>query len=365
MLSGRGVSLLNCGVAPQGRVLHVSAWPGGLLASATVAAPAEAKSWAARPPKGFQRLSIPGKVVRVHKKGSMQPGGVYPTQAAARAMLERAMTELTGKATVADAFKQFVHPDDVVAIKPNGIAGRKTMKMAANKEVVLEVVKGVMAAGVPAERITIYEQYRDFLFATRCITDKQTLALAPEFPAGVKTAVHLNKKATMDSITVGGIATKYVTAFTDASVVINVTQVKDHGICGYTGAMKNITHGSNINPHDFHKHNASPQIAHLFAQQVVKSRMALHIADAYQVIYDEGPIDKNPRRRVLHESIYASTDPVAIDVIGWKAVEKLRAENGLPTLKDAGREPTYLKVASQLGLGLYDDKQIRFRDVTL
>jgi len=338
---------------------------GAAAAVSTLSDGAAAKSWAATPPQGFRRMSIPGKVVRVHKKGVMQPGGVYPTQAAATEMLTRALTELTGKATIAEAFKQFVHPDDVVAIKPNGIAGRKSMKMAANKEVVLEVVKGVMAAGVPAERITIYEQYRDFLFATRCITDKQTLALAPEFPKGVKTEVHLNKKATMSPIVVGQSATKYVTPFTDATVVINVTQVKDHNICGYTGAMKNITHGSNTNPHDYHKHNASPQIAHLFSQEVVKSRMALHIADAYQVIYDEGPIDKNPRRRVLNEAIYASTDPVAIDVMGWKAVDALREKNGLPTLKDAGREPTYLRVASELGLGIYDEDQIDFRNIDL
>jgi uncharacterized protein (DUF362 family) len=258
-----------------------------------------------------------------------------------------------------------IHPSDTVAIKPNGIAGRKTMKMAANLEVIVEVVKGVMGAGVPASNITIFEQYKDFLFATRAIIDKGALTPAPELPAGVKMAVHLNKDAVMDEITVGGIGTKYVTPFTNASVVINITQLKDHSICGYTGAMKNITHGCNINPHAFHEHNASPQIAHMYAQEVVKSRVALHIKDAYQVIYDQGPIDIDPRRRVLHEALYVSTDPVALDHIGWKVVEKLRAGAGLPTLKDAGREPSYLAVAAQLGLGVFDDNRIRLREVTL
>jgi uncharacterized Fe-S center protein len=169
----------------------------------------------------------------------------------------------------------------------------------------------------------------------------------------------------MDEISVGGIGTKYVTPFTNASVVINITQLKDHSICGYTGAMKNITHGCNINPHAFHEHNASPQIAHMYAQEVVKSRVALHIKDAYQVIYDGGPIDIDPRRRVLHEALYVSTDPVALDHIGWKVVEKLRAGAGLPTLEDAGRKPSYLAVAAQLGLGVFDDNRIRLREVTL
>ena len=322
-----------------------------------------ADSWAAQPPAGFRRLSLPGKVVKVTKGGVMQAGGVYPKAAEARLMLERAMTELTATKSLAEAFKTLVHPDDTVAIKPNGIAGRKSMKMAANVEVVAAVVEGVIAAGVPAEKITIFEQYRDFLFATRCVTDKSTLAPAASIPAGVKMAVHLNKDATMPKIMVGGIPTAYVTPFTNASVVINVTQVKDHSICGYTGALKNITHGCNVNPHDFHKHNASPQIAHLYSQDVVKSRVALHIADAFQVIYDEGPIDKNPRRRVLHEALFASTDPVAIDVMGHKLVEALRAENGLPTLADAGRPPAYLKVAGQLGLGVFEERHIDSRSI--
>jgi len=336
-------------------------------AAVTIGGQSEArgKTWAAEPPAGFTRLSIPGKVVKVSKGGVMQSNGVYPTQSAARMMLERAMTELTGKANLGEAFKTIVHPDDVVAIKPNGIAGRSTMKMAANKELILEVVKGVMAAGVPASNITIFEQFRDFLYATRCITDKAKLTPAAEFPAGIQTAVHLNKDAVMDEIKVGKIGTKYVTPFTNASVVINVTQLKDHSICGYTGAMKNITHGANINPHHFHEHTASPQIAHMYAQDVVKSRVALHIKDAYQVIYDGGPIDKNPRRRVLHEAVYASTDPVALDHIGWKVVEQLRKDAALPTLKDAGREPSYLRVAGQLGLGVFDDNRISLRAVTL
>ncbi len=127
--------------------------------------------------------------------------------------------------------------------------------------------------------------------------------------------------------------------------------------------MKNITHGSNSNPHDFHAHNAAPQIAHLYAQEVVKSRVALHVTDGYQVIYDEGPIDVNARRRVPHEAVYAATDPVALDVVGAEIVEKLRKENGLPTLAQAGREPIYLGVAGKLGLGIAERSAISLREL--
>lgn len=333
------------------------------LATTPAAHADAARRWAARPPAGFSRLSLPGKVVRVTRPGSLQDNGAYPKPEAAQAMLEAAMTALTGKPTLREAFACFVHPDDVVAIKPNGIAGRKTMKMATNVELLAAIARALLDVGVPADKITIFEQYRDFLYATRCVTDRDTLAPAPEMPPGLRYAVHLNKEAEMDKITVGGVGTRYVTPFTSATVVINVSQMKDHSICGFTGAMKNITHGSNVNPHEFHAHNASPQIAHLYAQEVVRSRVALHLTDAFQVIYDEGPIDVNPRRRAPHESIYAATDPVALDVVGWEVIEAFRKENGLPTLAEDGREPTYLKVAAELGLGIADRSAIALREL--
>lgn len=340
---------------------------GGLAAGAALigegAAYAAGQSLAARPPAGFVPLSIPGKVVRVTKSGSLQPNGLWPTESAAKLMLERVMAELTGKSDMGEAFGKFVHKDDKVAIKPNGIAGRQGATMASNKELVLEIVKGVMAAGVPASNIVIYEQYPSFLAGTR-VADRAGV-VDPAFPAGITAVVHENKDAVMPEIKVMGIGTKFCRPFTEATAVINVSNIKDHSICGYTGTLKNITHGSCINPHSFHEHNASPQIAELYAQDVVKSRVRLHITDAYKIIYDEGPLDKNKKRRVPHESVYATTDPVALDVIGWGVIEKWRKDNGLPTLKDAGREPTYIRVASELGLGIFDKNRITLREVTL
>jgi len=345
------------------------AWLGGAAAlgigaiSAEEALAQERSGLVAKPPKGFVPLSIPGRVIRVEQADTLQENGLWPKQEAATAMLARAMTELTGKSDLGEAFARFVHKDDKVAIKPNGIAGRKNATMAANKELVLAIVRGIVAAGVPASSIMIYEQYGTFLKCTRCVDS----ALKPDkdFPEGIRTAIHENKDATMKDITVAGVGTKYVTPFMEATCVINVSQIKDHSICGYTGTMKNITHGSIINPHAFHAHNASPQIAQLYAQDIVKSRVRLHITDAYKVMYDEGPLDTNPKRRIPFHSIYASTDPVAQDVIGWELVEKLRKENGLPTLKDAQREPTYIKNAAELGLGVFDRNKIKLREVKI
>jgi uncharacterized protein (DUF362 family) len=322
-----------------------------------------ASGLSARPPAGFVPLSIPGKVVKVGKANTLQPNGLWPTEESARAMLERVMAELTGLSDMGAAFAKFVHKDDKVAIKPNGIAGKNGATMATNKELILEVVKGVLAAGVPASNIVIFEQYPSFLAGTRVASRKAEMD--PSFPAGITATVHENKDATMPEIQVAGIGTKFVRPFTEATAVINVGLIKDHSICGYTGCLKNITHGSTINPHAFHEHNASPQIASLYAQDVVKSRVRLHIVDGFKLIYDEGPLDTNKKRRIPHEAVYATTDPVAMDVVGWAVVEEHRKNNGLPTLKDAGREPTYIRTAGDLGLGIFDRNRIALREVTL
>jgi uncharacterized protein (DUF362 family) len=353
---------------PSPNALSRRTFLGGLAAGAALLggasdASAAGTGLAARPPAGFVPLSIPGKIVKVSKSNTLQPNGLWPTADAAKLMLERAMAELTGKSDMGQAFGKFIHKDDKVAIKPNGIAGRQGATMAANKELILEIVRGVMAAGVPAQNIVIFEQYPSFLAGTR-VADRAGV-LDPAFPAGITTVVHENKDAVMPEIKVMGIGTKFVRPFTEATAVINVTNIKDHSICGYTGCLKNITHGSCINPHDFHAHNASPQIAELYAQDVVKSRVRLHITDGYKLIYDEGPLDKNKKRRVPHEAVYATTDPVAMDVIGWSVVEQWRKDNSLPTLREAGREPTYVRIAAELGLGIYDKNHISMREVRL
>ena len=79
-----------------------------------------------------------------------------------------------------------------------------------------------------------------------------------------------------------------VRALTESTALINFALVKDHSICGYTGALKNMTHGCNVNPQDFHDHHASPQIALLAAQDVLRSRLRLCIIDGFKLMAHGG-----------------------------------------------------------------------------
>jgi uncharacterized protein (DUF362 family) len=224
-------------------------------------------------------------------------------------------------------------------------------------ELILPIVEHLLALGLPAANIWVYEQYPSFLAGTR-INDKV-------LPSGVKSFTHNNGTTTMDEIKVEGIGTRFTKFLTDATAVINVSLIKDHGICGYTGMLKNMTHGSCTNPQDFHAHNASPQIAHLYAQDVIKSRVRLNITDGFKLMYEGGPLDRRPDCRIPHDSVYISTDPVAVDSYHANLIDKIRVEKGLKTLKDAKRDPSYIRVAGQLGLGISDLNAIRVREISL
>jgi uncharacterized protein (DUF362 family) len=255
------------------------------------------------------------------------------------------------------AMARFIHKDDVVAIKVNGIAGQKsTYTMATNYEVILPVVEAVMALGVPAEKITVYEQFPDFLAGTRINVRKWKL------PAGVQTGTHNNADHKMPDIKVyQGIKTKYARIFTDATAVIDISMIKDHSISGYTGTMKNITHGNVNNPHDHHASQASPQIAMLYNHPIVTSRVRLHITDAFKIMYDKGPLDKDPKTRIPHGALYVCTDPIAMDTMGVKVINEERKARKLPSLADAKREPRYIQTGADFGLGIHDLNQIRMQ----
>ncbi len=315
-----------------------------------------AKGLAATPPAGFSPFAAPGRVVKVTKTDSLQANKLYPKPEAAKEMLTRALTELTGKPDLPTAIQQFLHKDDIVVVKVNGIAKQN---MGTNKELVLPFLEGMLAAGIPAANITVLEQYGDFLAGTR-ITPANV-------PAGIKVVTHGNGNATMEYrlIPGTGTSTKFTRYLTEATAAINFALIKDHSICGYTGQLKNMTHGCSINPHDFHVHHASPQIAQMYAQDVIKSRVRLNIADAYKVMADGGPLWKRPEMVKIHEAVYVSTDPVAMDTIGWEVVEKLRAELHLKTLTEAGREPAYIKAAGDLGLGISDRSKITLKEVAI
>jgi hypothetical protein len=60
-----------------------------------------------------------------------------------------------------------------------------------------------------------------------------------------------------------------------------------------------------------------------------------------------------------------STDPVALDTIGWGVIDEARVAHGLPTLENSRRQPGYIHTAAELGIGVGDKNAIRLRQVVI
>ncbi len=335
-----------------------------MLAATSLALPAAAaagaglEQWVSKTPAGFVPLALPGRVVRVNKRGAfgsfMQKNELWPQAEPARAMLERTLTSLLGGANLVQALGRVVHPSERVAIKINGIAGQNGATMAFNFEFLAPLVSALIELGVAPEAITVFEQFPKFLAGCRVNVGSYQL------PPGVRAEYHGNRDVAMPKVRVfNRVETRFVRQVTEASAIINLSMIKDHSLCGFTGAMKNMTHGQIVNPQDHHAHLCNPQIPLLYNHPVLRSRVRLHIADALKIIYDQGPLDTNPERRLPFGALFASTDAVALDRVGWELIEAARKEHGLPTLAKVRRNPDYILTAGELGLGVANLDQIR------
>ena len=120
--------------------------------------------------------------------------------------------------------------------------------------------------------------------------------------------------------------------------------------------MKNITHGVIDNPSRMHRNNCNPSIANIYNSDIIKSKVRVIVADGLRVMYDGGPQDN--ANKELHNGVYVSTDPVAIDTVGLDVVEQVRVNRGLRSLEEDGRPCNWLEMAQEFGLGVHDRSQI-------
>lgn len=292
----------------------------------------------------------PGHIVKVHMPGMRV--GYYPHPDAARQMVDRALKELTGEHSVKEAWHRFISPSETIGIKINCLGTRWVSTM---KEVTFAIVDSLRDAGVPNENMIIIDMFASNMMGGRY--DQQ--------PARRKVRVLAHKDYNQygDWVHAGPAKARFTKLLLDCDSIINVPPIKDHDLAGVTCCMKNMTFGCVEKPHLNHE-VVNEAMAHLWATDEIRKRVKLNIIDGSTILYEGGP-KANRKALVPHECIYATTDPVAMDTLAAEMIEKLRKENGLRTLNDVKRGPHFLKMATELGLGVGDRKVIHVKEVTL
>ena len=316
-------------------------------------------------PAGAQAPDKTQLVMVRHAGATDDQGAGYPD--IVTEMVNRCIRELTGKDSIADAWRVFVSPDDVVGLKLNVRGGPR---LSPQPCAVKAIVAGLVAAGVKENHVIIWDAWCRELptagFAlsnsgqgTRCYgTDKGSLS------PGENRSAEASRDAakTYYSDTPVPVADKAVyfskILSEEITALINIPLIKDHMIAGVTCSMKNHF-GSILNPRDLHGNRCDPYLAELNATALIKSKTRLIFVDGLRALYNGGPRD-HPKCRWRQNSFIAGTDPVAVDALALRIIEEKRKEAGLEPIGDRAR---YIATAARLGLGTDDFARIDLREI--
>ncbi|MBN1944562.1 MAG: DUF362 domain-containing protein [Bradymonadales bacterium] len=288
----------------------------------------------------FTPRSRPGHVVRIaHSQALSDPDRVdsEPVCEVVELMVNAAILAFTGRGELAVAYGELFCPEDRVLIKLSCLG---SPNMATNEAVVAALIKGLKLLGIPEQNMVLYDQYRNRMMRARYRPGGDLLGVPIEFS---RTRGYSGTAIRHDAG-----SSPFAVAFEQATAVISVPVFKDHDVSGFTGGMKNITHGCTENPSQMHRNHCAA-IADIYNTDMVRSRMRLLVADVLRLMYHEGPQD-NPNKEA-HNSVYLATDPVALDTIGLQLVNEARTRHDIRSLEEDGRPNTYLARATELGLG--------------
>jgi uncharacterized protein (DUF362 family) len=280
------------------------------------------------------------KVFVVRSAGVVTSGGDILT-AKLSEMLRRGLSLVSGAADAADGLHAGFRAADRVGIKVNTIGGRR---ISTRPELPLALAGWLTRSGVPAGNILVWDRTNRELKEAgyKLSEDRNAVKVFATDTAGLGYESEILAHRNIGSL-FSAIQSRYVTAS------ISLAILKDHGLAGVTAGLKNYF-GAIHNPNKYHDHGCDPYVAELFDAEPVRSKHRLSIIDALVVQFHRGP-SFHPQWADRSGLLFFSADPVAADFAGWQWIEKLRAQKGLPSLKEEGREPAYLATAQAMGLG--------------
>jgi uncharacterized protein (DUF362 family) len=340
--------------------------------------PATNISDAAKIPRkdGSMPGKYPGRVIHVRNSRAVLHD--EPIEQEAYLMIKKAMLELTGQDDLAKAWRTFVSPGERIGLKVNPVAGKL---LSTSHAVTRSVVKQLTESGIGREDIMIWDR--------RDMELKDTGFTAENYP-GIKIAGtelqdengsfygkdgklygerNIDKdwfywadvEGEYDSETLpyminGGKYSYFTRIVTrDLDKIINIPVLKNAG-GSITNAMKNLAYGSVSNTGRLHAKLWNETCAEVCAFAPIRDKVVLNICDALRGCFNGGP-GANPQFICNYNSILVSSDPVAIDRIGYDIIAEKRIAEGIQ--KTATPEVLkFLTMSSDLGLGISDRSKI-------
>ena len=291
--------------------------------------------------------SLRSRVILAKDKRFINVNGT-PNASVISMAIDSALLKITDSEKPTDAWRSLFNKNDIVGIKLNCLAGKR---FSPHTEIIEAIIKGIKSAGVREKNIIIFERFNRELEVAGFNIRKRNSGFkcfgTDELPSGG----YDSQPQVIGSV--GSCFRQIVSSYCTA--IVNVPILKDHDLAGVSIGMKNF-YGIIHNPNKYHDGNCNPYVADLNSHPFIKDKLRLIVCDALKAQYHGGPAFK-PQWSWDFRGILVSTDPVALDRIGADIIEKKRREVNMLSLKEAGREPKYIKTAANLGLG-FDDPSL-------
>ena len=284
-----------------------------------------------------------------------------------REMVNRLILAVTGQSDVAKAWASLVAPDDRIGIKISAAGGEL---FTTHHDVVNAIVDGLVAAGHPRNTIIVWDRslggikeagYRQEFdgYQLKAITprdgyDAKAVMSAPFVGQLIWGDLEYLGDARRMPLLSHSDNTSNISHFSkilssEVTKIINVPVMSISETNGIAGCIYNMTIPNIDNWRRFAQGSrfGGESLAEIYANPLIAKKVVFNLMDGLIAQYAGGP-QSQPNYATHHATLYASTDPVALDAIALKRLEEWRAHASLPAI---GRLAAYVGFASQLGLG--------------
>jgi len=284
-----------------------------------------------------------------------------------RNMVDSLVMAAAGRDNIGDAWRVFVRPQDRVGLK---VSTSGAPVSSTHPAVVAAVAEGLVTAGVAPSRIMIWDrEWEDIKRAGYGALGQRFTVIATDRVGGYDsdqtvTAPVMGKLIMGDrdfdpSPSGAQTASKSHLSVVLGAVdkVVHLPALTDHLSSGVNGALSGMVLDNLDNWRRLARppHFGDPFLPEIYADPRIGGKVVLTILDALRPQYGGGPFPE-PQYMVKHGVIYASRDPVALDVLGLELLDRFRSEGGLPLLS---KDIQWTTSAEVLGLGTAARERIR------
>jgi hypothetical protein len=294
----------------------------------------------------------------IDKSGKVQ----YPIL---KKMLKKAITELTGKTNLKDAWSQFIPLGRPIGIKLNtlGLTSIRNSPLTHHYSAITSVlVEDLKQAGIAEKDLIIWDRSEKELINAGLSVQK-SLGKVRIFGVkssgrGPETADEYDPKY----YPIGDKKVRLCRILTDqCDSLISIPILKHHQLAGITGSLKSHF-GSIDNPGQFHSTRCvNPGIPELNTIPIIRKKQKLIIADCLLGLFHGGPW-WNPKYIWPYGGIVVGTDPVAVDTVLLDIMDKKRISQKMVPLKQSVQQ---LKLSEKLGIGGCNPNQIDLKTIKL